>query len=230
MKFPGCAAAAGDLTAACHALNVRGVVAIYQQRYEDAEAHLREALRGFRADDNLACVAGVLSNLSRVHAATGRADSAVDLATRGVDLRRSPGSTWRIANGRLALGIALHRAGRHAAAVSELLEALSTFGAAGQGPRPPPQGRDVLGLVDPLTPRHVVIGAVSLGSGRLEVEDDFGGRCAATDEDGARFGELEGRGGVGDVAGHDVGDAGVADAGAAGPAGGDGAGFGKIEE
>ncbi|MGW5443693.1 tetratricopeptide repeat protein [Streptomyces asiaticus] len=90
MKFPGCATAAGDLTAACDALNVRGVVAIYQQRYDDAEAHLREALRGFRADDNLACVAGVLSNLSRVHAATGRADSAVDLATRGVD----SGGAW----------------------------------------------------------------------------------------------------------------------------------------
>ncbi|GAA1247390.1 AfsR/SARP family transcriptional regulator [Streptomyces javensis] len=121
------ATAAGDPTTACHAVNVRGVVAIYQQRYDDAEAHLREALRGFRADDNLACVASVLSNLSRVHAATDRADSAVDLATRGVDLRRSLGSTWRIANGRLALGIALHRAGRHAEAVSELLEALDTF-------------------------------------------------------------------------------------------------------
>ncbi|WP_275558127.1 BTAD domain-containing putative transcriptional regulator [Streptomyces sp. 5-6(2022)] len=121
------ATAAGDLPTACHAVNVRGVVAIYQQRYDDAETHLREALRGFRADDNLACVAGVLSNLSRVHAATGRADSAVDLAARGVDLRRSLGSTWRIANGQLALGIALHRAGRHAAALTELLEALNTF-------------------------------------------------------------------------------------------------------
>ncbi|WP_307841219.1 AfsR/SARP family transcriptional regulator [Streptomyces endocoffeicus] len=84
--------AAGDLTAACYASNMRGVIAIYRRRYEEAEAHFREALHGFRTGNNLSGIATALCNLSRVHAATGRTDSAIELAMQGIDLWKSLGA------------------------------------------------------------------------------------------------------------------------------------------
>lgn len=83
--------AAGDLTAACYASNIRGVIAIYQRRYEEAEAHFRVALDGFRAGNNFSGVATALCNLSRVHAAMGRMDSAIELAMQGIGLWKNLG-------------------------------------------------------------------------------------------------------------------------------------------
>ncbi|MEU1804758.1 BTAD domain-containing putative transcriptional regulator [Streptomyces sp. NPDC019937] len=117
----------GDLTAACHASNMRGVIAIYQRRFEDAEGYFRDALHGFQTDGNLSGVASALCNLSRVRAATGHAESAIELATRGFNLWSSLGSVWRVGNARFALGIALHQAERHAEALHEFLEALAIF-------------------------------------------------------------------------------------------------------
>ncbi|MGW2331496.1 BTAD domain-containing putative transcriptional regulator [Streptomyces sp. NPDC001700] len=121
------AAKAGDLLVTCHAANARGIIAIYQQQHEDAGVYFREALHGFRADNNLSGVASALSNLSRVHAATDRADRAIELATQSVDLYRNLGSVWRVANAQYALGIALHQAERHTEALNELLQALGIF-------------------------------------------------------------------------------------------------------
>ncbi|WP_246618376.1 AfsR/SARP family transcriptional regulator [Streptomyces javensis] len=84
--------ATGALTAACYASNIRGVIAIYQRRYEEAEEHFREALHGFRTSDNFSGIATALCNLSRVHAATGRTDSAIELAMQGIDLWKSLGA------------------------------------------------------------------------------------------------------------------------------------------
>ncbi len=58
----------------CEAHTDRGIVAVYRHRYADAERHFQTALPAFRADDNLPGVANSLSNVSRVYAATGRAE------------------------------------------------------------------------------------------------------------------------------------------------------------
>lgn len=84
--------AAGDLTAACYASNIRGVIAIYQRRYEEAEAHFRVALDGFRAGNDFSGVATALCNLSRVHAAMGCMDSAIELAMQGIGLWKRLGA------------------------------------------------------------------------------------------------------------------------------------------
>ncbi|WP_211834788.1 MULTISPECIES: tetratricopeptide repeat protein [Streptomyces violaceusniger group] len=76
------AATAEDSLATCRASNISNIIASFEKRHEDAEAHFREALKGFRADNNLSGAASALSNLSRVHAATGRVDSAIELGPR----------------------------------------------------------------------------------------------------------------------------------------------------
>ncbi|MBH5335300.1 tetratricopeptide repeat protein [Streptomyces pactum] len=121
------ALAAGDPVPACEAPNERGIIALYQKRYAEAEQYLEQALEAFRADDNLPGVASVLCNTSRTHAATGRHDSAIRLAAEGTDIYQSLGLAMRVANGRFALGLALHHAGRQAEALVQLTEALTLF-------------------------------------------------------------------------------------------------------
>ncbi|MFH8366130.1 BTAD domain-containing putative transcriptional regulator [Streptomyces sp. NPDC018031] len=121
------ALAAEDPVPACEAPNERGIIALYQKRYADAEEYLAQALEAFRADDNLPGIASVLCNTSRTHAATGRHDSAIRLAAEGTEIYQSLGLAMRVANGRFALGLALHFAGRHADALVQLTEALALF-------------------------------------------------------------------------------------------------------
>lgn len=118
---------AGDPVPRCEAPNDRGIIALYEKRYEDAEAHFREALDAFRADDNLPGIAGALCNISRAHAAMGLSESAVELAAEGTEILSGLGLALRVANGRFALGMALHQAGRLSEALDQLTQALQLF-------------------------------------------------------------------------------------------------------
>ncbi|GAA3803051.1 transcriptional regulator AfsR [Streptomyces coacervatus] len=118
---------AGDLAPCCWAPNDRGIIAFYEGRHDDGERHLQEAITNYRADGNLPGEASALCNLSRIHVKLGRMDSAVELARRGVTIYDQLGMTVRLANGRLALGIALSAAGHYNEALEELHEALRLF-------------------------------------------------------------------------------------------------------
>ncbi|MCX5198545.1 tetratricopeptide repeat protein [Streptomyces sp. NBC_00249] len=118
---------AGDPLPSCWAPNDRGIIALYQNRYEDGERYLLEAIENFRADGNHIGEASALCNLSRIHVALGRLTSAIDLAQQGIAVYDRMGLTLRLANGRYALGIALTQAGRLGEALAQLGEALSLF-------------------------------------------------------------------------------------------------------
>ncbi|MFE7455879.1 BTAD domain-containing putative transcriptional regulator [Streptomyces sp. NPDC057554] len=121
------APAADDVWTHCNAPNELGIIAAYRNQQSEAEALLRQACTAFRADSNQAGEASALCNLSRVHLAMGRTDSAVRLAGEGVALYNRMGLTLRLANGRYALGLALARANRPDEAEERLQEALSVF-------------------------------------------------------------------------------------------------------
>lgn len=121
------AQAAGDPAPCCWAPNDRGIIALYQGRNEDGEKHLQEAIANYRSDGNLPGEASALCNLSRIQVKLGRLTSAVELARRGVAIYDQLGLTVRLANGRLALGIALSAADRNTEALDELHEALRLF-------------------------------------------------------------------------------------------------------
>ncbi|MEU3724639.1 BTAD domain-containing putative transcriptional regulator [Streptomyces sp. NPDC031705] len=121
------ARAAGDPLPSCWAPNDRGIIALYQNRHEDGERYLLEAIENFRADDNHIGEASALCNLSRIHVGMGRLTSAIDLARQGIAVYDRMGLTLRLANGRYALGIALTQAGRLGEALEQLGEALSLF-------------------------------------------------------------------------------------------------------
>ncbi|MFI5807183.1 BTAD domain-containing putative transcriptional regulator [Streptomyces sp. NPDC051561] len=119
----------GDPVSSGQAPNQRGIIALYENRHEDAEAHLTQALAAFRADGNKPGEAAALCNLSRVFLATHRTAEAVELARQGIRIYEKDGTglALRLANGKYALGLALTKAGRGAAAEGVLLEALETF-------------------------------------------------------------------------------------------------------
>ncbi|MFG2128763.1 BTAD domain-containing putative transcriptional regulator [Streptomyces sp. NPDC048751] len=118
---------ADDLLAACWAGNARGVIAIYQGRAADGEEHLSQAIEDFRALGDRPGEAAILCNLSRIHLATGRTQSAVALAEQGREIYDAMGNSMRGANGRYALGMALTQSGRLDAASDRLHEALDVF-------------------------------------------------------------------------------------------------------
>ena len=117
----------GDPVANAFALNGRGVIATLRKRYVEAEEFLQRGLVAFRADGDLAGEASALSNLSRVSTALGDAEKAVEQARQCVAILDRLGSALRTANGRYALGIALHAAGRYTEALEELGQALELF-------------------------------------------------------------------------------------------------------
>ncbi|MFF1461494.1 BTAD domain-containing putative transcriptional regulator [Streptomyces sp. NPDC058330] len=121
---------AGDPVSLAQVPNQRGIIALYESRHADAEKHLTQALAAFRADGNKPGEASALCNLSRVHLATGRRESAVDLARQGVAIYEadaSGGLALRLANGKYALGLALTGTGRTGLAQETLTEAMSIF-------------------------------------------------------------------------------------------------------
>ncbi|NLU70095.1 BTAD domain-containing putative transcriptional regulator [Streptomyces sp. HNM0574] len=116
-----------DPVPACFAPNDRGILALYQARYEDGEGYLDTAIRAFRDDGNRTGEASALCNLSRVHLALGRTESAISLAQQGVDIYHDLGLTLRLGNSRYALGLALTQAGRTTESISQLTQALQLF-------------------------------------------------------------------------------------------------------
>ncbi|MFI6008305.1 AfsR/SARP family transcriptional regulator [Streptomyces sp. NPDC051243] len=119
--------AGNDPLTSCWASNTRGVIALFQNRYEDGEAHLTSAIESFRACQDRPGEASALCNLSRIHLATGRTGSAVSLAQEGTDMYDAMGHALKGANGRYALGLALTQSGRLSEATARLQEALAVF-------------------------------------------------------------------------------------------------------
>lgn len=116
-----------DPWSACNAPLERGVIAFYKHQLEDAETYLRTALDNFREDANAPGEASALCNLSRVHLALGKTDTAISLAEQGIAIYDSLGSALRLANGRYALGLALTAAERYGDALDHLTSALGGF-------------------------------------------------------------------------------------------------------
>ncbi|MEU8931492.1 BTAD domain-containing putative transcriptional regulator [Streptomyces sp. NPDC048409] len=121
--------AAGDPVVCAQAPNQQGIIALYNVRHAEAEQHLTQALAAFRADGNTPGEASALCNLSRVHLATGRTESAVSLARQGITIyeRDDSGMALRLANGKYALGLALTSAGETRLALETLTDALTMF-------------------------------------------------------------------------------------------------------
>lgn len=119
----------GDPWTRGNAPNERGILALYENRHLDAETHLSQARDAFRHDANKPGEASALCNLSRVHLATGRVASAVELAKQGIAIyaEADTGLALRLANGKYALGLALTAGGQTVEARSVLTEALGVF-------------------------------------------------------------------------------------------------------
>ncbi|MFF4182186.1 BTAD domain-containing putative transcriptional regulator [Streptomyces sp. NPDC001691] len=118
---------AEDPLPGCWAPNIRGVIALYQNRYEEGEKHLTTAIENYARGADRPGEASALCNLSRIHLAMGRTASAVELAKNGIAIYDGLGNSLRGANARYALGLALAKNGQHAEAVLRLQEALDVF-------------------------------------------------------------------------------------------------------
>ncbi|MFJ4326515.1 BTAD domain-containing putative transcriptional regulator [Streptomyces tricolor] len=110
----------------------RGVIALQEGRFPEADRCLREALSRFRADDNPFGVASALCQLSHVEAGVGNVRSAVALAEEAIERIGSEAATLALAESRYALGIALSATGRTGEALSQLDQALVIFEDCGQ--------------------------------------------------------------------------------------------------
>ncbi|QJT02370.1 tetratricopeptide repeat protein [Streptomyces asoensis] len=121
------ATAADDATPVSWAATDRGIIALNQGRYEEAERLLTTARDGYRADGNRPGEASALCNLAQLHQRMNRADSAVSLAQQGVDIFQQLGLSLRLANGRYSLGVALTRAGRLPEGLAQLTDAMLIF-------------------------------------------------------------------------------------------------------
>lgn len=110
-----------------NAPNEQGIVAYCLKRHTASEAYLLKAVEAFRADGNRPGEASTLCNLSRVLVDVGRTSKAIDLAREGVAIYDELGLTFRLANARYALAIALSHAGRYEEALDQLTEALHVF-------------------------------------------------------------------------------------------------------
>lgn len=103
----------------------RGVAAVAQRRWEEAEKALAGALRVFQAEGDRQGESAVLAQLSRTELAQRRIESAVALAERGVAVCRDGGnSPRRLADSRYTLAVALAADGRPDEALDQLAAAL----------------------------------------------------------------------------------------------------------
>ncbi|MEO3750584.1 BTAD domain-containing putative transcriptional regulator [Streptomyces sp. B6B3] len=118
---------ADDMVPRAHAANACGIIALYQDRPDDASTYLTGALDAYQADADLPGEASVLSCLSRVNLNIGRTDHAVRLAQQSLTILRRMGSPLRLANGQYTLGIALTEDGQHVAAAEQFVQALNSF-------------------------------------------------------------------------------------------------------
>ncbi|MFJ2440632.1 AfsR/SARP family transcriptional regulator [Streptomyces sp. NPDC087658] len=122
------ARAAGDPAPIPWADNDRGIAAIYQGRYKEAETYLLRAIEASRADGNRPREASALCNLSRLQIFLGRPTEAIAFAQQGLHIYDRIGLPLRLANARYALGVALTHAGRYEEALEQLEEAFTNFG------------------------------------------------------------------------------------------------------
>ncbi|GAA2547475.1 MULTISPECIES: AfsR/SARP family transcriptional regulator [Streptomyces] len=117
----------GDPWTRGNAHNEQGIIANCKNQRAVSETHLLEAIRAFRSDGNRPGEASALCNLSRVLVSVGRTTSGIDLVRQGITIYDELGLTFRLANARYALGIALSHAARQTEALNELSTALQTF-------------------------------------------------------------------------------------------------------
>ncbi|GGU89185.1 regulatory protein AfsR [Streptomyces filipinensis] len=117
----------GDPWTYGNAHNEQGIIANCLNRRSVSETHLREAIKAFRTDGNRPGEASALCNLSRVLVSLDRASTAIELVRQGIAIYDELGLTFRLANARYALGIALGHSGHHDEALEELGAALATF-------------------------------------------------------------------------------------------------------
>ncbi|MFE5405245.1 BTAD domain-containing putative transcriptional regulator [Streptomyces sp. NPDC056580] len=117
----------GDPWTVGNAHNEQGIITNCLNQRTVSESHLLEAIKAFRADRNRPGEASALCNLSRVLVSLERVSSAIDLVREGIAIYDELGLTFRLANARYALGIALGHDGRHEEALKELSAALHTF-------------------------------------------------------------------------------------------------------
>ncbi|MFF9090549.1 BTAD domain-containing putative transcriptional regulator [Streptomyces sp. NPDC014991] len=105
----------------------RGVIALQERRYTEADRCLREALTRFREDENPFGVASALCQLSHVEASLGNVRSAVALAEEAIERLGSEAATLALAESRYALGLALSAAGQIPEALEHLDQALGIY-------------------------------------------------------------------------------------------------------
>ncbi|WP_344961478.1 AfsR/SARP family transcriptional regulator [Streptomyces thioluteus] len=118
----------GDPLVRCHGPNVAGIIATYQDRYEDAVRSLLLALEAFRDCGDRPGEASVLNNLSGVQHALGNPEEALRLAEQALTIHRDPDApSWRQANSLYSRGRALAGSGRFDEAVRDLTDALAIF-------------------------------------------------------------------------------------------------------
>ncbi|GGJ51696.1 AfsR/SARP family transcriptional regulator [Streptomyces brasiliensis] len=116
-----------DPLTGCWSSNISGVVALYQNRHKEGQKHFTRAIESFRDLGDRPGEASALCNLSRIHLASGRTESAVALARQGTAMYDAMNHDLRGANGRYALGLALTQSGKLAEATDCLHRALKVF-------------------------------------------------------------------------------------------------------
>ncbi|WP_399926377.1 BTAD domain-containing putative transcriptional regulator [Streptomyces kanamyceticus] len=121
------ATGSGDPWTTGNALNEQGIVNNCINRPEVSETHLRKAIDAFRADGNRHSEASALCNLSRALLAMGRIHKSIDLARQAIAIYTDLGVTFRLANAKYTLGLALSDANRHADALGQLTDAVQIF-------------------------------------------------------------------------------------------------------
>ncbi|MDP9612784.1 AfsR/SARP family transcriptional regulator [Streptomyces demainii] len=110
-----------------YALNLQGNLATAANRYEEAAARYRQAMKVFRADANRYGQTTMLMNIARADLELGRSEQAITACEQAVESWQELGARLRLANGHYALALALHRAQRHEQALSRLQRALDGF-------------------------------------------------------------------------------------------------------
>lgn len=121
------AADSGDPWTTGNALNEQGIINNCISRPEVSEVHLRKAIDVFRADGNRHSEASALCNLSRALLAMGSTARSIDLAQQGIAIYSDLGVTFRLANAKYALGLALSDAERRSEALDQLNDAVRIF-------------------------------------------------------------------------------------------------------
>ncbi|MGW0536095.1 BTAD domain-containing putative transcriptional regulator [Streptomyces sp. NPDC003032] len=121
------AAKSADPWTTGNALNEQGIINNCIDRPAVSETHLRRAIDVFRADGNRHSEASALCNLSRALLAMGRTAKSIELARQGIAIYSDHGVTFRLANAKYALGLALSDANRRADALDQLNDALQIF-------------------------------------------------------------------------------------------------------